>query len=264
MSISKKLRFEVFKRDKFTCQYCGRTAPDVILEVDHIHPKAANGKDDIMNLVTSCYDCNRGKGKRQLSDDAVLKKRKAQLDLIQERCEQLEMLMQWQQSLVDIETQTAEELHKVWKQLASYGLTETGINSLRKWMRRFSVVEIAEAMRISVRQYLQYTDDKPTVPTIESAGKAFDYVPRICVGQKRAIEKPYLKDLYYVRGILKHRLTYLKEWEALQMLEEVYLAGVTIDQLKEMAKTVKSWTAFKAAIQNFLTPKTDGTDDNTV
>ena len=34
-SISKKARFEVFKRDSFTCQYCGRTAPDVVLHLDH-------------------------------------------------------------------------------------------------------------------------------------------------------------------------------------------------------------------------------------
>ena len=27
-AISKKMRFEVFKRDKFTCQYCGRSVPD--------------------------------------------------------------------------------------------------------------------------------------------------------------------------------------------------------------------------------------------
>jgi len=39
-AISKKLRFEVYKRDKFTCQYCGRKAPDVILEIDHINPVA--------------------------------------------------------------------------------------------------------------------------------------------------------------------------------------------------------------------------------
>ena len=37
-SLSKKIRFEVFKRDKFTCQYCGKTAPNVVLEVDHIEP----------------------------------------------------------------------------------------------------------------------------------------------------------------------------------------------------------------------------------
>lgn len=32
--IPRSIRFEVFKRDMFTCQYCGRKAPDVILEVD--------------------------------------------------------------------------------------------------------------------------------------------------------------------------------------------------------------------------------------
>lgn len=49
--ITKKLRFEVFKRDAFTCQYCGRMVPDVILEVDHINPVANGGDNDIMNLI---------------------------------------------------------------------------------------------------------------------------------------------------------------------------------------------------------------------
>lgn len=57
--ISKKIRFEVFKRDKFTCQYCGRSAPDVILEIDHLNPVINGGDNDILNLVTSCRDCNR-------------------------------------------------------------------------------------------------------------------------------------------------------------------------------------------------------------
>lgn len=67
MSISKKKRFEVFKRDSFTCQYCGSTPPKVVLEADHIQPKSKNGSDDINNLVTSCFDCNRGKSKTELS-----------------------------------------------------------------------------------------------------------------------------------------------------------------------------------------------------
>jgi 5-methylcytosine-specific restriction endonuclease McrA len=39
-SISKKIRFEVFKRDSFTCQYCGSKSPDVTLVIDHIMPVA--------------------------------------------------------------------------------------------------------------------------------------------------------------------------------------------------------------------------------
>lgn len=68
MSISKKLRFEVFKRDNFKCQYCGNTPPDVILEVDHIEPKSKGGNDNINNLITSCFDCNRGKTNILLSN----------------------------------------------------------------------------------------------------------------------------------------------------------------------------------------------------
>jgi len=64
--ISKKLRFEVFKRDRFTCQYCGSHPPKVILEVDHIEPVALGGTNDDGNLITACFDCNRGKAARDL------------------------------------------------------------------------------------------------------------------------------------------------------------------------------------------------------
>ena len=52
-TIPKTVRFEVFKRDKFTCQYCGQMAPDVILEIDHIKPVAEGGENDILNLITA-------------------------------------------------------------------------------------------------------------------------------------------------------------------------------------------------------------------
>lgn len=67
MSLSKKVRFEVFKRDSFKCQYCGSLPPNVVLEVDHIIPISKNGTDEIDNLITSCFDCNRGKSNRELT-----------------------------------------------------------------------------------------------------------------------------------------------------------------------------------------------------
>lgn len=59
--LSVRVRFEVFKRDEFTCRYCGRRSPDAVLEVDHIVAVSNGGSDDPMNLITSCWDCNRGK-----------------------------------------------------------------------------------------------------------------------------------------------------------------------------------------------------------
>ena len=93
--ISKQLRFEVFKRDKFTCQYCGRSAPDVILNVDHIKPVVEGGTNEILNLLTSCFDCNNGKRAKLLSDDNIIKKQQLQLEALQERKEQIEVMFEW-------------------------------------------------------------------------------------------------------------------------------------------------------------------------
>lgn len=61
-----KLRWQILERDSFTCRYCGRSAPDVMLEVDHRISLADGGDDNPDNLVASCMACNRGKsGLRQ-------------------------------------------------------------------------------------------------------------------------------------------------------------------------------------------------------
>jgi hypothetical protein len=65
--ISKRVRFEVFKRDGFACQYCGSHPPAAILHVDHIQAVANGGGNEIDNLITACEACNLGKGARPLS-----------------------------------------------------------------------------------------------------------------------------------------------------------------------------------------------------
>ncbi|MFB7707963.1 HNH endonuclease [Streptomyces sp. NPDC056105] len=61
MAVSKRLRYEILRRDNHACRYCGATAPDVKLNVDHVIPQALGGTDKPDNLVTSCADCNAGK-----------------------------------------------------------------------------------------------------------------------------------------------------------------------------------------------------------
>ncbi|MER7788582.1 HNH endonuclease [Streptomyces sp. NPDC097640] len=61
MAVSKRLRYEILRRDNHTCRYCGATAPDVPLRVDHVTPVALGGSDEPSNLVTACQDCNSGK-----------------------------------------------------------------------------------------------------------------------------------------------------------------------------------------------------------
>jgi hypothetical protein len=61
MAVSKRLRYEILRRDNHACRYCGATAPGVKLNVDHVIPTSLGGSDKPDNLVTACADCNSGK-----------------------------------------------------------------------------------------------------------------------------------------------------------------------------------------------------------
>ncbi|MCS4277383.1 hypothetical protein M2390_002589 [Mycetocola sp. BIGb0189] len=61
MAITKRTRFEILRRDNYTCQYCGAKAPDVALHIDHVVPVALGGDDKPGNLIAACADCNSGK-----------------------------------------------------------------------------------------------------------------------------------------------------------------------------------------------------------
>jgi hypothetical protein len=61
MAISKRLRYEILRRDNYTCRYCGRSTPDVSLTIDHVVPESLGRSDTPPNLVTACSDCNSGK-----------------------------------------------------------------------------------------------------------------------------------------------------------------------------------------------------------
>ncbi|MGB3237275.1 MAG: HNH endonuclease [Geitlerinemataceae cyanobacterium] len=65
--ISSSDRVSVLTRDRYRCVFCGRTSQQVELEVDHIIPFSKGGSNDLSNLQTLCFDCNRGKGSRKLS-----------------------------------------------------------------------------------------------------------------------------------------------------------------------------------------------------
>lgn len=153
-SIPKKIRFEVLKRDSFTCQYCGASAPDVILEVDHIYPVAEGGTNDLMNLITSCRDCNRGKSKTLLSDTTVVSKQKKQADDIQKRREQLEMMMEWRKSLLEELDNEVDLIEDVLSEnFDKAKLTDYGRKLVKKAIKEFGFVCVMDAIDIAIDKY---------------------------------------------------------------------------------------------------------------
>ncbi|WP_331743213.1 HNH endonuclease (plasmid) [Streptomyces sp. NBC_00868] len=71
MPVSKRLRYEILRRDNHTCRYCGAAAPAVPLRTDHVVPVALGGTDTADNLVTSCEPCNSGKSSSTVGADLV-------------------------------------------------------------------------------------------------------------------------------------------------------------------------------------------------
>jgi len=59
--VSKRIRYEVLRRDSYTCRYCGAKAPEAKITVDHVVPVALGGSDDPSNLAAACDPCNGGK-----------------------------------------------------------------------------------------------------------------------------------------------------------------------------------------------------------
>ena len=54
-------RFEVLKANNFKCSYCGISANEMRIEVDHIIPRSKGGTNELNNLTTACWKCNEGK-----------------------------------------------------------------------------------------------------------------------------------------------------------------------------------------------------------
>lgn len=71
MAISKRLRFEILRRDNFQCRYCGAKPPEAELRVDHVKPEALGGSNEPENLVASCEPCNSGKSSVALDGPVV-------------------------------------------------------------------------------------------------------------------------------------------------------------------------------------------------
>lgn len=64
-------RFNVFLRDRFTCQYCGEALPAERLTFDHVIPRVRGGRTEWTNVVTACEPCNLSKGHRLPKDSGV-------------------------------------------------------------------------------------------------------------------------------------------------------------------------------------------------
>jgi hypothetical protein len=164
-NISKRARFDVFKRDLFTCQYCGRKPPAVVLEVDHVVPVSGGGSSDEHNLLTSCFDCNRGKSNGTLEANPInVEKRRERLKARQEQTKAYEELLRAQREDMNAKVDDVVEFYD---------------NAFEKWT-------LNDRARASIRRFLDLLPHSIVAESMEYAcarmneDRAFRYFCGIC------------------------------------------------------------------------------------
>ena len=254
-SLSKKTRFEVFKRDNFTCQYCGQMAPDVVLQVDHISPVKEGGTNDIMNLITSCVDCNSGKGAKKLTDRQEIQKQQEQLKVLSERKEQLEFMLKWReelQSQSEIEIDVAEA--EIRKYNNEYSLSEHGRQTLKTLIAKFALPSVLDAISIS---FTKYDAEK----TSESWDVAFNKLGGICNNKQKSASDPiseFRQRAYYA---FKKKFTVINEAETRSTIEQIVTDESTLKAFHKIIDASRSkhefdYNAFEYIVDHSRTKAT--------
>lgn len=149
-------RFEVFKRDGFTCVYCGGSPPAVVLEVDHIVAVAAGGTNDESNLVTACRPCNQGKSDKSLTRAPV-----ALSDQVSSARDLAAQLDEYNRFLLARRALTDELVDAIGRAWCNQGLDPSDddfdkytlgpqrANSVRTFLKHLTFAEIIEAVEIT-------------------------------------------------------------------------------------------------------------------
>lgn len=255
MNVSKKVRFEVFKRDKFTCQYCGRKAPDVILECDHISPKSKGGSNNIINLITSCKDCNRGKRDIRLSDSSELDKQRKQLEELQERRQQIKMMMEWRKSLNEIQNDILTEAIKyIEEKMPGWKTTISFQQRIEKQLTKYGLECILDSVDIAANVYLKHDGDNLIKDSVVL------YLSKISGIIENRNKPPIDQKLSYIKGICRNRFNYFDPIQASVLLNN-YINALRLNNYSDtkvledldcdlipMVKNCKHWTEFKENI----------------
>lgn len=150
VTISRRERFDIFRRDSFKCRYCGRTSEDVTLEVDHVIPVCEGGTNDEANLVTACFDCNRGKRGTLL--DAPLPSATDWLQVLQERRELLQQAEQAREAATARED-FEQEICNFWcEQTRKDGMSRQTLTVMVSFAKRHGVAMVYDWIQTAVRR----------------------------------------------------------------------------------------------------------------
>ena len=147
-----------------------------MLEIDHVHPVAEGGTNDMDNLVTACWDCNRGKGARLLT--SVPQSLEDKAAEVQEREAQIRAYYE----ILEARRQRRDE--EMWsiadifiERFSDDGILRSRLASIRTFLDRLDYYEVREAMELATNK-------------ITSKNACFKYFCGVCWNKIKRGEQP--------------------------------------------------------------------------
>lgn len=251
-NIPEKLRFEILKRDEFKCQYCGASGHEVELQIDHIHPVAKGGTNDILNLVTSCKACNIGKGARTLNESELLVTQKAHLEDMRKMYvinEQRKMIVKWKIEIEEDNKKNAESaatyiLYKCKNQIS---LTDHFLSTLSKLINKYDYKVLLEAIDTASETYLRFDNDGNVDKS--RLDNYFDKIESICYVKSLPLNE---QKKIFIKSTCRK---YLSNWEGKKgsiLINKYEYVGGDLEELHDAVKNMNNFKDYITFISEFL------------
>lgn len=165
-AISTRTRFEIFKRDSFTCQYCGRKPPTVVLWVDHVMPVSKGGDNAVENLLTSCDQCNLGKSDVPL--ERIVRPAIPELSAERERLAQFRQYQTFLEEKRGLEDEWFRIVSDHWiqkegKDPQTWMISGYRAGAVRQFLKKLTAYEVMEAVDCAYKHLTDYCGEQRRV-----------------------------------------------------------------------------------------------------
>lgn len=209
--------------------------------MDHINPVSKGGTNNLLNLVTSCMDCNRGKSNKVLSDDSVAKKQKKMADELAKRKEQIDMFMEWRSGLLEINIKSADMISEYIEKKASVTLTEIGksliLNLVEKYPVKTIIGSIDESFEQTIRRYRCF-----------KGNYFFELLPKVC----KFYGNYKLSSFFYMRSIIRIKRIDVDDERIKDICDLFVKTKEDFEYVKESSKKINNYDDFEVVEQELL------------
>lgn len=173
-------------------------------------------------------------------------------DGLESLSQQLQTKMDVAEGLRNIALEAVERLCAYWEAYTpGWSVNENGRRHLLEWLRTYSIEELTYGMDVAATQYLRGDSEGRIIP--ESWENAFWKIRGVCRTERAMKDEPDLRDMYYIRGILKNKcVRYFDKVQALKGLKVARSWGISIDELRDIALQTQNWNHFVQLISDAI------------